>query len=228
MNNKTYGNVASYPKRLLRSSLERVVLFSILTSIGGVASFIFVLRNSEYDRLFSLLGLTASFFCFMQIVSAKIKVSTALAGIKAENLVFNVVNKGVKCNIIKGGILDKKKGDIDLIVVGDFIAVIETKNGKGVVSHSREGRLALNGKEMHRMPLVQSRKAAQSVSKVLGKNVSPILCITNLENSPSKIEGVNIVSANDLPMFLNSLPKILNSEERDFVTEKLLTNLKFD
>jgi len=222
-NERIFGVSAAYPKQLLRRAFERIIIFSVLAFIAAAISLMLIMRSNSYDRVFSLLGFTAAFFAFFQIVAAKVKVDTALAGIKAEEMVSSKIEKYTNFFLIKGAMFKANAGDIDHIIVGNKFAVIETKNGRGLVTHTRQGKLAINGKEMYRSPLIQARKQAQHLSKLTGVNVTPILCIINAENSPLKIEGVQIVNISQLPDILASLPEVLTPEQSQEMVKFLLS-----
>lgn len=225
-NGKIYGAPSSYPRTLLRKAIERLIFFSIIAAIGLVGSVLHLVKSTEVNRIFSLVGFVAVFFALVEIVSARVRISTSLSGIRSEQLVSHYIESKTNYNLIKGALLKGRKGDFDQILIGDNIVVIETKSGRGVVSNPRSGKIAVDGKEMYRFPLVQARKQSQFISKLTNKSVIPILCVINQTNPVVKFEGVYVTGLKDLGNLLSTLPRSLSPEEKDIITEKILNEIE--
>lgn len=209
---RVFGVTASYPRMLAKDALVRVTYFSILAGVSAVGSLILMLRDTRFDRPLAILGFLAGFAAVTQILEAKLKISRAMSGIKAEQVVSHRLEKHTDSYIINGAILKVKTGDADHVVLGPVCAVVETKNGYGEVKGLGDGKISMNGNVVPRTPLIQARKQAQYLSKLIGVNATPILCLTNITTPPSKIEGVIVTSVKDLPMVINKLPHLLEKE----------------
>ena len=70
----------------------------------------------------------------------------------------------------------------------------------------------MNGNLVPRTPLIQARKQAQYLSKLIGINATPILCLTNITTPPLKIEGVIVTSVKDLPSVIKQLPYLIEPD----------------
>ena len=210
---RIYGVTASYPRMLAKDSLKRVTYFSLLAGISGLGSLILLVRGDRFDRPLAVMGFMAGFAAVTQILEAKIKISRAMSGIKAEQVVSYKLEKFTKSYIINGAILKIKTGDADHVVIGPVCAVVETKNGYGEVKGIGNGKITMNGNLVPRTPLVQARKQAQYLSKLVGVHATPILCLTNITTPPTKIEGVIVTSVKDLPSVINKLPHLIEEDK---------------
>ena len=209
---RVYGVTASYPRMLAKDSLKRVTYFSLLAGIAGVGSLALMLRGVKLDRPLAVLGFLAAFAAVTQVLEAKVKISRAMSGIKAEQIVSHRLEKHTNSYIINGAILKVKTGDADHVVLGPGCAVIETKNGYGVPRGAGNGKITMNGNLVPRTPLIQARKQAQYLSKLIGINATPILCLTNITTPPLKIEGVIVTSVKDLPSVIKQLPYLIEPD----------------
>ena len=86
---------------------------------------------------------------------------------------------------IGGGVLMRRSGDIDHLVVGPTgVFAIETKNWRGNVSLT-DGKLQVDGVEPRRVPLAQAQQAVSKLQVRLGRGgifnaqVTPVVCFAS-------------------------------------------------
>ena len=220
---KILGQPGSYTKTLLYEELRGIFVYLIISVIDLFIAFM-IKTKSHYFVPWGFITILPIIYIFIKIQNSRIQILILLSGINGERKVARYLKKGGYDFIFHGYVGSEKNGDCDHLVVGPYIAVIETKNSSGVVRAIGEGRLSVNGRAMHRKPLSQARKEAQSISKVLGENITPILCITNMLGDPQYLEGVWVCSANHINKIINLKCKKYNHSDIKIFYEKLIKN----
>ena len=96
-------------------------------------------------------------------------------------------------------------GDADHVVVGPWLAVIETKTGRGAVrmegTTMRAGSRAVPGD-----PVAQVARQARAVGRLAGTTCDAVVCIVDATTAPFVDRGVAVCSLADLPRVLAQLP----------------------
>lgn len=121
--------------------------------------------------------------------------------------------------------------DFDHIIVGPAgIIIVETKNWTGKLS-VEGGIINVNGVPPSRSPVVQIRKEATQLSKILGKNVDPntplymviAFASNNLEEEITKIDDIAICNARNIREHIMSLPnyEIASEDKHQLLIEHL-------
>lgn len=122
-------------------------------------------------------------------------------------------------------------GDVDHVVVGPPLAVVETKTGSGrlTLQLHRDGdggrrRLVLDGQPIPGGPLEQAATKAGELSRLLDQPVDPVVCIVNAEGGPVEVAGTTVCSADTLCEALAGLrPVFEDSQEATNIADLLGT-----
>ena len=119
------------------------------------------------------------------------------------------------------------RGNIDHIVIGPpGVFVVETK--------SYAGKLEIRGSEVRvagrrRTEIIgQARREADAVAAVLGKPVTPLICVHRADLPWGRVEldGVRIVGPKELVKVLRSAPAVLSADEVRLLAERADATLR--
>ena len=108
----------------------------------------------------------------------------ASTGVRAEARVARVLGRSACVAVVHGALLDR--GDVDHVVLGPALAVIETKHGRGQISFDGGGSLRVGGRRLPRDPLAQARansgqpRSTMMIDSGIVKTTMPIASIQAL------------------------------------------------
>lgn len=134
------------------------------------------------------------------------------AGIAAERKVARALRRAGPAAIVHGARPGGRGGDLDHVVLGPYVAAVETKHGRGTVRVGRDGRVSAGGKRLPRDPVGQAGKAARRAGRTLGLPVTPVLCIAGMTGGPFQVDDVWVTGARTLPELLGRLPRMLTDD----------------
>ncbi len=98
-------------------------------------------------------------------------------------------------------------GDADHVVVGPWLAVVETKTGRGHVSCDEAG-VRVGTRRIPGDPLAQVRRQADALSRRLNRHVTPILCVVDMYGPPQSVRGITVCSLGDLANVVRVTPAL--------------------
>ena len=142
---------------------------------------------------------------------ASTKAGKAKIGARSEARVARMLARRSGVRTVMNGVHPGgSKGDVDHLLVGPCLAVVETKTGTGKVSYSygkmRAGRRVIPGD-----PVSQARRQAARVGKLTGQWCSAIVCVPDMDNPPFVTSDVSVCSLRDLPGVVRSLPPVFSN-----------------
>lgn len=133
----------------------------------------------------------------------------ARVGVRAEERVASTLSRTGSTAVVNGVLLGS--GDVDHVIVGPALAVVETKHGRGVLSVDRAGTLLVNGRRLPRDPVAQARRSAEQLSRRSGRPVQSIVVVVDAQGSPLNVAGTVVTSLRDLPACVSALVPILDT-----------------
>lgn len=129
----------------------------------------------------------------------------ASAGSRSERRVGRVLAAS-GAGVVLHGVDLGSGGGADHVVVGPWLAVVETKTGRGRLV-VRGDRVQVGGKVLVRNPFRQARQQAALVHKATGMWCDTIVCITDLDvASPKRVDSTIVCSVATLGAALRMLP----------------------
>jgi hypothetical protein len=135
----------------------------------------------------------------------------AHAGIVSEQRTLAAIRDSAVSVVVNGAKLADRSGDIDHVALGPVAAVIETKTGSGTVTVQGD-QLRCNTRVLKGASLRHVQSQARSVSRVLGVEVAPIVCVVDMVGGPLHVKGVTICGVDDLADVLDALPVVLDAD----------------
>lgn len=202
-----YGRPAEHVSQLWRAEVTRAAVV-----VGG--AIVLVVAGLAFGGRMLAVGAIAAVAAVAWVNAAvQPKVGRLTAGRNAERLAARALRRSGVTAVLHGYDLDGRGGDADHVVVGPVLAVVETKHGRGKVSVGRDGAVTVGGKRLPRDPLEQARRQAGKLSRRIGRQVSPVVCITETSSRPFQRSGVWVCAAADLPAVLRSLPTVLTHDQ---------------
>ena len=119
------------------------------------------------------------------------------------------------------------RGNIDHVVIGPpGILVVETKSYAGTL-RVRGGELRVAGRRRTEI-IDQARREADAVAAVLGKPVTPLICVHRADLPWGRVEldEVRIVGPKELVKVLRSAPAVLSADEVRLLAERADATLR--
>lgn len=95
-------------------------------------------------------------------------------------------------------------GDADHLLLGPWVATVETKTGAGLVRYT-DGKLYVGNRPLKGDPLAQCRRQARAARDEVGSFCDAIVCVVDMENRPFTQNHVTVCSLRDLPGVVRSL-----------------------
>lgn len=95
-------------------------------------------------------------------------------------------------------------GDADHLLLGPWLATVETKTGAGPVRYT-DGKLYVGNRPLKGDPLAQCRRQARAARAEVGSFCDAIVCVVDMENRPFTQNHVTVCSLRDLPGVIRSL-----------------------
>ena len=210
------------PGSYVRSRQYKMALWYVLTLLGSIlALFVFVRRGPTklLDKDLLSIALTG----VVVVGTLRLKVITRSfwrleAGASSEVQVGRLLERS-KLGVILHGLDLGVGGDADHIVVGETLAVIETKTGRGHV-RADGSKLYAGSKALPGSPVSQAKNQARAVRKKTGMWATAVVCVTGMNNEPFRHQDVIVCSMRDLPKTLRQVggaipddivPRVLSS-----------------
>ena len=219
-----WGRPAAFARRLRTAAVLRgaAACFTVV-ALGGLW---FLLRSDMSLLLLVVLpaGVAAA---LMVLRSARAAYGRLSAGITAERQVARVLRRMRPGLLAHGVVFDGAGGDADHVVVGPYLAVVETKYGNGPwVRSGNSVRVGRN--RLRRDPCRQAAGQAAALRRTVGKTgntrgvwVDAVVCVPGLTDRPFQDAGAWVCSARDLRGVLDSLPRRLTPAETRNMVEVL-------
>jgi len=213
------GVPAVHARRLARRALSRLAV------LGGVVVLVALLGwLSAGTSLFApvaVVGLPVALVAALGVRRFNVEYLKASTGVRAEDRVARVLGRSSLAAVVHGALLDR--GDVDHVVLGPPLAVIETKHGRGPVSFDRDGMLRVGGRRLPRDPVAQARANASRLSGRLNRPVDAVVVVVDSTSPASRRDGVWVCSLGELPAVLASLPARVDASTAAAVGRSLPT-----
>jgi hypothetical protein len=156
-----------------------------------------------------LLGASAGLYTTNPVAR---RIVTAAAGAKAEKVVAHHIANVPGVQVVANSYMVGVGGDVDHVVIGPWLAAVETKTGSGVLRHDRRGTRLRTGHRQYDAALDRVARQAVRIGQLAGVTCSPILVVANTTSGPMQVRGVTVCSALDLAGVLVELPTALDDE----------------
>ena len=207
--------VIGRPAQHARGLARRAFLRAMMTGSGGLAALVaawycFSAGSDAMTRLASYVGAGIALAAFWVASESWGKVARARAGIEAEVAVARELRR-LGPSVVVNGALIGAGGDCDHVVIGPWLAAVETKHGRGRV-RMVNGSLRVGSRKLPRDPLHQARRQAEAVSRLTGRTATPVLCVTEAEKVVM-IDGVIVCGLRHLRDVMRALPAIMSASE---------------
>lgn len=142
---------------------------------------------------------------------ASSKAGKARIGARSEARVARMLARRSGVRIVMNGVHPGgSKGDVDHLLLGPCLAVVETKTGTGKVSYAygkmRAGRRVIPGD-----PVQQARRQADRVSRLTGRRCAAVVCVPDMTNQSFRASGVPVCSLQELPEVVRGLPGVFSN-----------------
>ena len=170
--------------------------FAVLLISRGPAS---LLRRD----IVSIVSAAAATLSFMQFRTLSAKAGRLSAGASAEKAVAKSL-ASLRIKHVLHSVDLSAGGDADHIVVGETLAVVETKTGRGYV-RADGSKLYAGSKTLPGSPVSQAKNQARAVRKKTGVWATAVVCVTNMDNEPFRHQDVIVCSMRDLPETLRQV-----------------------
>jgi hypothetical protein len=95
-------------------------------------------------------------------------------------------------------------GDADHLLLGPWLATVETKTGAGLVRYT-DGKLYVGTRPLKGDPLAQCRRQALAARAEVGSFCDAIVCVVDMENRPFTQNHVTVCSLRDLSGVISAL-----------------------
>lgn len=190
-----------HPGSFVRSRQYKMALWYVLTLVGAVVSlYLFVRRGPA--RLLDKDLLSILFLGVVIAGTLRLKVITRSfwrleAGASSEVQVGRLLERS-KLGVVLHGMELGAGGDADHIVIGETVAVVETKTGRGHV-RADGSKLYAGTKMLPGSPVSQAKNQARALRKKTGVWATAVVCVTRMENEPFRHQDVVVCSMRDLP-----------------------------
>lgn len=219
------GDYATHLAELARERAETPWEPSPLTLFG--AGMVLVLpaafggpRFYLYQILCALAGATIGFLDIDRVLTGRLSLrqvaasdrAKAIKGAKAERRVGTTLETNESLFAVAHGQMVGGGGDIDHVVLGPSLAVVETKAGWGHLVILDDGTLQVDDHPIHGDPIKQVRRQAAALSDLLDHEVVAIVCVPAASNTPRNRDGVVVCNQSQLPGLLSRLPAIYDRD----------------
>jgi hypothetical protein len=145
-------------------------------------------------------------------------VGRALRGVRAEEQVAAVLRRTGARQVVHGALLGAG-GDADHVVLGPYLAVIESKSGDGHVRVDDRG-LHVESRLVPGNPVSQARRQAAALGRIVGGFSDAIVCVTGMTNPPVRVGNTIVCSARDLKAVVAGLNHRIGSDLADTVAHR--------
>lgn len=189
------------PGSYVRSRQYKMALWYVLTLVGAVTSlYLFVRRGParllDKDLLsILLLGIVIAGVLRLKVITRSFW--RLEAGASSEVQVGRLLERS-KLGVVLHGMELGAGGDADHIVIGETVAVVETKTGRGHV-RADGSKLYAGFKMLPGSPVSQAKNQARALRKKTGVWATAVVCVTHMENEPFRHQDVVVCSMRDLP-----------------------------
>jgi len=152
--------------------------------------------------------------------SDRSRLAKASAGARAERRVASFLAAARPAALVHGFRLPGR-GDVDHVVLGPCLAVVETKHGRGRVAAGPDGALFVSGRRMYGDPLAQASRAAAQVSGLLSRPATALVVVSDMTNRPFRCGAVTVCAPGDVARVLAALPHLFSQDEAVAAAKRL-------
>jgi len=200
------GTTAVYARRLARHAAHRLLLLG--AGLGALVVAAWLLAGSRWFLPFLVLAVPAAAVAALGVRRFNVEYLKAASGVRSEARVARRLAAAAPAALVHGVLLGR--GDLDHVVLGPMLAVVETKTGRGRLGLDAAGALLLEGRRLPRDPIGQVVDGASRLSRHLGRRVSAVVVVVDATSEPFQSRGVWVCSLRDLPRVLAALPAVLD------------------
>lgn len=169
---------------------------------------VWVLRSSSLLAPLLVVGVPVALVAVLGVRRYNVEYLKASVGVRAEARVARRVSRLPFAALVNGALLDR--GDVDHVVLGPCLAVLETKHGRGRVEVRGDGSFRVSGRRLPRDPVAQAAANAERLSRRLNRPVDAVVVVVDATSGPFRSGAVWVCSLADLPGVLASLPPRLD------------------
>jgi hypothetical protein len=189
--------------------------------VGIIASLLlgWVLRGSSLFAPLLVVGVPCGLVAALGVRRFNIAYLKASVGVRAESRVARRVSRLPFAALVNGVLLDR--GDVDHVVLGPCLAVLETKHGRGPVDLAPDGSLRVSGRRLPRDPIAQAAGNAARLSRRLNRPVDAIVVVVDGSSRAFRTGNVWVCSLGELPGVLAALPSRLDAPTAERVAVSL-------
>jgi hypothetical protein len=211
------GTPAVHARGLARRALSRLLQLTgvlVLSVILSWATF-----GTSFFAPVLVLAVPCSLVVVLGIRRFNVEYLKASTGVRAEDRVARTLVRLPLHAVVHGAVIDR--GDLDHVVFGPQLAVLETKHGRGPLAIDRDGTLRVGSRRLPRDPIAQARGNASRLSARLGRHVDAVVVIVDATSPPLQAGGVWVCSLTDLPRVLSALPNRLDAQTAETLARSL-------
>lgn len=206
---KVIGKSSLHAKSIVSSSRKQLLEKSKVAFVVGGGSFLFLLilvsillpmLGGTLSWLMPLVGggVIGKFYYDSTTKALHSKKGKAAIGAKKETEIAKILAKSRYPFLINGYIPTAQRiGDVDHILVGPTVIIVESKTGYGEVSY-KDGTMWAGRRPIPKDPISQVKSQAKIVSGILHAPVRAIVCVADMTNNPFKVNEVIVCSKRDL------------------------------
>jgi hypothetical protein len=212
-----------YARSLARMAAVRLI-GDWMVAIGATLYLLHTLQLSPLGSAHPMLSGLLALLAVIALVRASLdKRAYARASVGGHNeaRVAKVLNTLGAGGVINSALLGAG-GDADHVLVGPWLAVIETKTGYGPVT-AVGSTLVAGERTIPGDPVSQAKRQAAAVGRASKQYCDAVVCISDATTPTFVDRGVTVCSLDALPEVIKSLRRRLDPSEAHHILDDLVT-----